>query len=82
MQEEHAVSGSKGATAHFVWKCGMCKREHSAKFEPNVPPKPYHAESSGQFAPILTVECRGLEFIGFDLRVSCVRCQRKQLTAL
>ncbi|KAH6917474.1 hypothetical protein BKA70DRAFT_1367901 [Coprinopsis sp. MPI-PUGE-AT-0042] len=63
--EEREVSGSKNATAHFVWKCGLCKREHSAKFDNSVKVKPYSAEN-GQLQPILVIECRGLEFIGFQ----------------
>ena len=49
-----------------MWRCGNCKREHSAKFE-TVPPQPYSAD--GQFAPLIVVDCRGLEFTGFDPRV-------------
>ncbi|KAK7468804.1 hypothetical protein VKT23_003305 [Stygiomarasmius scandens] len=64
-REEFELSGSKGGTAHFVWKCGLCKRESSAKFDAASPPKPYSAEN-GQFAPFLKIECRGLEFTGFD----------------
>ncbi|KAF8710463.1 hypothetical protein RHS03_02201, partial [Rhizoctonia solani] len=66
--EEMAVSGGKGSTANFVWRCGLCKRESSAKFEVANPVQPYTAESSGQFAPLVTVDCRGLEFINFDPR--------------
>lgn len=43
----------------------MCKRESSAKFETASPVQPYKAEN-GQFGPLLTVECRGLEFVDFD----------------
>lgn len=46
----------------------MCKRESSAKFE-TPPPLPYK-EENGQFGPLLIIECRGLEFIGFDPRVN------------
>ncbi|KAF9044624.1 DUF866-domain-containing protein [Hymenopellis radicata] len=63
-KEEREVSGGKGATANFVWRCGMCKRESSAKFDP-APPTPYSAENA-QFAPLLKIECRGLELVGFD----------------
>ncbi|OJT10102.1 UPF0587 protein [Trametes pubescens] len=66
--EERDVSGGKGSTAHFVWRCGLCKRESSAKFEPGEKPKPYSADANGQFLPFLTLDCRGLEFIGFDPR--------------
>jgi len=66
--EERDVTGGKGSTAHFVWKCGLCKRESSAKFEAASPPQPYSAESNGNFAPLVTIDCRGLEFTGFDPR--------------
>ncbi|KAF9076188.1 hypothetical protein BDP27DRAFT_1314033 [Rhodocollybia butyracea] len=63
-REEYDVSGGKGGKAHFVWRCSLCKRESFAKFDPS-PLKPYNAEN-GQLAPFLKIECRGLEFIGFD----------------
>ncbi|KIK70892.1 hypothetical protein GYMLUDRAFT_210499 [Collybiopsis luxurians FD-317 M1] len=66
-QEEFEVAGGKGAKAHFVWRCGLCKRESSAKFDLTSPPQPYNAEN-GQFAPFVKLECRGLEFINFDPR--------------
>ncbi|KAM5530616.1 hypothetical protein V8D89_015734 [Ganoderma adspersum] len=66
MIEEREVTGGKGSTAHFVWRCGLCKRESSARFEPNEKPKPYTVDANGQFAPFVTIDCRGLEFIGFD----------------
>jgi len=52
--------------ASIVWRCGSCRRESSAKFDP-CPPQPYIVENR-QFAPLLVVECRGLEFVGFDPR--------------
>jgi len=61
--EEREVSGGKNSRAHFVWRCGTCKRENSAKFEPTV--KPYHNENA-QFAPLVVLDCRGLEFTGFN----------------
>ncbi|KAG9126295.1 hypothetical protein FRC07_004070 [Ceratobasidium sp. 392] len=77
--EEKVVSGGKGSTAHFVWRCvqdlerikrrkGLCKRESSAKFESANPLKPYTAENSGKLAPLITIDCRGLEFTNFDPR--------------
>ncbi|TFY64048.1 hypothetical protein EVJ58_g2882 [Rhodofomes roseus] len=66
--EEHQVTSGKGNTAHFVWRCGLCKRESSAKFDPGFKPQPYSADANGQLAPFLTIDCRGLEFIGFDPR--------------
>ncbi|KAJ8083944.1 hypothetical protein AAF712_000844 [Marasmius tenuissimus] len=73
--EEYEVSGGKGNTAHFVWRCGLCKRESSAKFDPSKT-IPYTEEHSGQLAPFLKVECRGLEFIGFEPRGSWI-CRGK-----
>jgi CXXC motif containing zinc binding protein, eukaryotic len=73
LQEQHELSGSKGNTAHFVWRCGMCKRESSAKFDPSFPIRPYTIESSGSFAPLLVLDCRGLEFTDFDPRVSLLQ---------
>ncbi|KAI0004246.1 DUF866-domain-containing protein [Russula compacta] len=66
--EEHRVSTGKDNSAHFVWKCGLCKRESSAKFEASSPPRPYPADANGQFAPFITIDCRGLEFTSFDPR--------------
>jgi hypothetical protein len=63
LQEEHTVSGGKDSKANFVWKCGNCKRESSASIVGDF--QAYAAEN-GQPAPLLTVECRGLEFVGFD----------------
>jgi hypothetical protein len=65
--EEYDVSGGRGGTANFVWKCGICKREASAKFEPSVT-KPYSAEN-GQLQPFLTLDCRNLEFTIFNPKV-------------
>ncbi|PPQ73540.1 hypothetical protein CVT26_010351 [Gymnopilus dilepis] len=64
--EEYEVAGGKGSTAHFVWRCGLCKRESSAKFETTAF-KPYNSENA-QFQPLLVIECRGLEFTDFDPR--------------
>ncbi|KAL7285112.1 hypothetical protein ACG7TL_000204 [Trametes sanguinea] len=66
--EEREVTSGKGSTAHFVWRCGLCKRESSAKFDPSEKPKSYSADANGQLAPFLTIDCRGLEFVGFDPR--------------
>ncbi|KAI0320343.1 hypothetical protein OF83DRAFT_1281208 [Amylostereum chailletii] len=66
--EEHEVSAGKGSSAHFVWRCGFCKRESTAKFDAASPPQPYTADANGQFSPFLTLDCRGLEFVGFDPR--------------
>ena len=55
--------------ANFVWKCGTCKREASARFESSPPTKPYSADNNGQFAPFVTLDCRNLEFVTFDPKV-------------
>ncbi|KAG6332082.1 hypothetical protein ID866_7010, partial [Astraeus odoratus] len=66
--QEREVSGSKHGTAHLVWRCGACKRENSAKFDISVPVRPYSDSDSGDFAGLVTIECRGLEFADFDPR--------------
>lgn len=58
----------KNITANFVWKCSNCKREHSATFD-KAAPTPYAADSNGNFAPLVMIECRGLEFTEFDPKV-------------
>ncbi|KAJ6575020.1 hypothetical protein B0H19DRAFT_1126819 [Mycena capillaripes] len=65
--ETFDLSGSKGNTANFVWRCGECKRESSAKFEESSPIKPYSVENAN-WGPLLVIECRGLEFIDFEPR--------------
>ncbi|KAH9937199.1 uncharacterized protein B0H18DRAFT_1081454 [Fomitopsis serialis] len=52
VSEEREVTSGKGSVAHFVWRCGLCKRD-------------------GRQWPVrafLTIDCRGLEFVGFDPR--------------
>jgi len=51
-----------------VWRCSLCKRESSAKFDAAYPTQVYTDESNGQFAPFVILDCRGLEFIGFEPR--------------
>ena len=72
-QEERDLASGHD-TANFVWKCGSCKRESSAKFDridKKTIIKPYElAESEAQkFALLAAIDCRGLEFIGFEPRV-------------
>ncbi|KLO14492.1 DUF866-domain-containing protein [Schizopora paradoxa] len=64
----------KGTEADFVWRCDFCKRESSASFEPNTTPLPYKAEANGDFSPLLTLDCRGLEFVGFRHTESAWKC--------
>lgn len=70
--DERELSGSKGNTAHFVWRCGNCKRESSAKFD-STPLNPYTSENEA-LQPLLTIECRGLEFVGFDATQGTWKC--------
>jgi len=66
--EKRRLSTGRANTAHFVWKCGLCKRESSAKFDADYPTQKYSANHNGQFAPLVVLDCRGLEFIGFEPR--------------
>jgi len=64
-KDEYEVAGGRGGMANFVWKCGLCRREASARFEQPSSTKPYSAENE-QLRPFLTLDCRNLEFIDFD----------------
>ncbi|KAL1406011.1 hypothetical protein Q8F55_007694 [Vanrija albida] len=70
--EEHELSGSRGS-AHFVWRCGNCKKEHSASFaapsaaSKSTAPVPYSA-ANGALAPFVALDCRGLEVTRFHFR--------------
>ncbi|KAF1810352.1 DUF866-domain-containing protein [Eremomyces bilateralis CBS 781.70] len=60
--EQNEISGSRGE-ANFVWKCTLCKREHSATIQKE--PAPYPHSSPPKRQNILEFDCRGLEFIEF-----------------
>ncbi|KAF2461184.1 hypothetical protein BDY21DRAFT_383899 [Lineolata rhizophorae] len=61
--EENEQSGSRG-TANFVWRCKNCKREHSATIA--AAPTPIAASvPASKPATLLTLDCRGLEFVSF-----------------
>ncbi|KAJ9071061.1 hypothetical protein DSO57_1000738 [Entomophthora muscae] len=61
------LSNSRGE-ANLVIKCKFCSRESSASVDTSCPIKPYDIENSGKFAPFVTFECRGLEFVEFEPR--------------
>ncbi|KAF9426840.1 hypothetical protein BGZ94_005941 [Podila epigama] len=60
------LSSGRGE-ANLVMKCKFCKRESSADFASK--PVPYNIENNDKFATIVTIECRGLEPVGFEPRV-------------
>ncbi|KAK1053696.1 hypothetical protein LTR33_014325 [Friedmanniomyces endolithicus] len=60
--ETNEQSGSRG-DANFVWRCKNCKREHSANITDT--PKAYPQQSPAKAKNILTLDCRGLEFVEF-----------------
>ncbi|KAJ3022299.1 hypothetical protein HKX48_006486, partial [Thoreauomyces humboldtii] len=55
---------SQGRTANLVMKCKQCKNEGTANMMPETL-KAYGIESSGKWAPLIQLECRGLEPIAF-----------------
>lgn len=69
--EEYPLSGSKGS-ANLVWKCQLCKREASASFTDETPKAmPVYTKAASQqhkWERLCTVECRGCEFVEYDLR--------------
>ncbi|CAK1358333.1 UPF0587 protein [Cercospora beticola] len=60
--EQNEQSGSRGE-ANFVWKCKNCKREHSANIVDS--PSTYPQQSPPKPKNIITMDCRGLEFVEF-----------------
>lgn len=57
------MSGSRGE-ANFVWRCKNCKRESSATII--AAPTPYEQADQPKPKPIITFDCRGLEFTEFQ----------------
>ncbi|GAB7361727.1 hypothetical protein MBLNU230_g1774t1 [Neophaeotheca triangularis] len=60
--EQNEQSGSRGE-ANFVWKCKNCKREHTANIIDA--PKVYPRQDVPKQVKLLTMDCRGLEFVEF-----------------
>ncbi|KAK6390545.1 hypothetical protein LTR65_005416 [Meristemomyces frigidus] len=67
--ETNEQAGSRG-DANFVWRCKNCKREHSANIL--EAPKAYPQQSPAKPQKILTIDCRGLEFLEFKPDVSAL----------
>ncbi|KAK3051880.1 hypothetical protein LTR09_006834 [Extremus antarcticus] len=61
-QEQNEQSGSRGE-ANFVWRCKNCKREHSANIMDA--PKVYPQQDPAKAMNVITIDCRGLEFVEF-----------------
>ncbi|RUS27451.1 hypothetical protein BC938DRAFT_483229 [Jimgerdemannia flammicorona] len=68
-EDTYDLANSRGS-ANLVMKCKFCKRESSAQFEPTPPIKPYTADDSGRFTKMVVIDCRGLEPVEFEPRVS------------
>ncbi|GAA5971985.1 hypothetical protein JCM21900_002627, partial [Sporobolomyces salmonicolor] len=67
--EQREISGSRGE-ANLVWRCQMCKREHTISFDDSFSraKAAYTLEDSDEqkFAPLAVLECRGCEITAFD----------------
>ncbi|KAF9432736.1 hypothetical protein BGZ76_010387 [Entomortierella beljakovae] len=63
---EKAETSSGRGEANLVMKCKFCKCESSADFVSK--PVAYDAENNDKFATVVTIECRGLELVGFEPR--------------
>ncbi|KAK3846900.1 MAG: DUF866-domain-containing protein [Linnemannia gamsii] len=63
---DKAEMGSGRGEANLVMRCKFCKCESSADIVSK--PVAYEIENNDKFATILTVECRGLELVGFEPR--------------
>ncbi|GAA5859931.1 hypothetical protein JCM1840_001801 [Sporobolomyces johnsonii] len=71
--EQREISGSRGE-ANLVWRCQMCKREHTISFDDSFSraKAAYTLEDSDdqKFAPLAVLECRGCEITAFDPKPS------------
>ncbi|GAA6041718.1 hypothetical protein JCM8097_003098 [Rhodosporidiobolus ruineniae] len=67
--ETQEIPGSRGE-ANLVWRCQMCKREHTINFDSSFKREKaaYTLEESEEqkYATIAVVECRGCEVTAFD----------------
>ncbi|KAI1319005.1 hypothetical protein EDD11_005203 [Mortierella claussenii] len=63
---DKAEMGSGRGEANLVMKCKFCKCESSADFASK--PVAYEIENNEKYATIITIECRGLELVGFEPR--------------
>ncbi|GAA5903398.1 hypothetical protein JCM6882_006537 [Rhodosporidiobolus microsporus] len=67
--ETREISGSRGE-ANLVWRCQMCKREHTISFDDSFKrdKAAYTLENSEEqkFASLAVLECRGCEVTQFD----------------
>lgn len=58
--ESHDISGSRGE-ASFVYRCRICKSEHSAQIERTKET----VSVSGEWAKLLSIDARGVDFVSF-----------------
>ncbi|KAG0319645.1 hypothetical protein BGZ99_004976 [Dissophora globulifera] len=63
---DKAEMGSGRGEANLVMKCKFCKCESSADLVSK--PVAYDIEHNDKFATLITIECRGLELVGFEPR--------------
>ncbi|GAA5856384.1 hypothetical protein JCM8547_008717 [Rhodosporidiobolus lusitaniae] len=67
--ETREIPGSRGE-ANLVWRCQMCKREHTISFDDSFKrdKAAYSLEDSEdqKFATLAVLECRGCELTQFD----------------
>ncbi|XP_076808747.1 CXXC motif containing zinc binding protein-like [Clavelina lepadiformis] len=66
LSESTETKGGRGS-ASMVQKCKMCGRENHLDIL-NEHVKSYTVDTSGQYAPVVAFECRGLEPKEFDIR--------------
>ncbi|RKP13496.1 hypothetical protein BJ684DRAFT_16107 [Piptocephalis cylindrospora] len=60
--EEIALNGSRGS-AHLVFRCKDCRHENSATLVGGI--NRYLDAQAGSWAPMIELDCRGLEPVGF-----------------
>ncbi|KAI9012922.1 hypothetical protein BC832DRAFT_270928 [Gaertneriomyces semiglobifer] len=64
--EEMGNSSNARSTANLVMRCKGCKNEGSSNLLPQTF-KPYTDAVSSQYAPMVQIECRGLEPVAWEV---------------
>lgn len=74
--EQHDISGSRGQ-ASFVFRCRLCKSEHSAGLLRTK--EKLTEEKNGKWVKLLEIDSRGMDFVEFipDGRWQCVGTESK-----
>lgn len=74
VNERIDIPDSRG-TANLVQKCKFCSCRGTILLDADTR-KPYTSDKVNEYQPLIVMECRGIEPVDFDFRVSA-RCEWK-----